>query len=474
MNTLGLSGQVLRLAACDSVTTEIRMEPRPAVGEETRAVAMALEYVRLADGGRSAARSGWLAAPAGWLAHLSAHQLHRLTTPQSDERLPPTATAQASASEAGEFEPFVRRFERQILNYLWHMTGEEQSAYDLTQEVFFRAWQRFATISRYEQPRAWLFRVATNLARTHNTSRTRQAAPLSDISLLRGDDTPGASDPARRFVESELVRQVLLQLPPKRRACRLIGAHRTTMRSQRRVRSDELELRERLHVLAGLRPQWGYRRLHVLLQRERAQQGAPRVINRKRVYRLYRLEGLAVRRRTRKRVAVPPRGTVAHAWTRGQAWAMDFLQDVLADGRRFRTLNILDTVMRECLAIEVDTSLPGARVVRVLDQLVQQYSTPKQLTVDNGPEFVGLALDVWAATRTVTLDFIEPGKPAHNGYLESFNGTLRDECLNTHWFVSLAQARQVIEEWKEDYNTQRPHSALRQLPPAVSAHTIPA
>jgi RNA polymerase sigma-70 factor (ECF subfamily) len=127
-------------------------------------------------------------------------------------------TAQASASEASECEPFVLRFERQILNYLWRMTGEEQSAYDLTQEVFFRAWQRFATISRYEQPRTWLFRVATNLARTHNTSRNRRAAPLSDISLLTGDDVPGASDPARRVVQSELVRQVLLQLPPKGRA----------------------------------------------------------------------------------------------------------------------------------------------------------------------------------------------------------------------------------------------------------------
>jgi RNA polymerase sigma-70 factor (ECF subfamily) len=179
---------------------------------------MALEYVRLSDGGQSTARSGWLAAPARWLARLSDRWLHRLTTPQSDERLPPADTAQASASAAGEFEPFVRRFERQILNYLWRMTGEEQSAYDLTQEVFFRAWQRFATISRYEQPRAWLFRVATNLARTYNTSRNRRAAPWSDSSLLGDDDAPGASDPARRFVESELVRQVLLQLPPKRRA----------------------------------------------------------------------------------------------------------------------------------------------------------------------------------------------------------------------------------------------------------------
>jgi putative transposase len=254
----------------------------------------------------------------------------------------------------------------------------------------------------------------------------------------------------------------------QRRACRLIQAHRTTMRYRHQRRADEAELRQRLHTLAGQRPRWGYRRLHVLLQRERG------VINRKRVYRLYRLEGLAVRRRKRKRVAVAPRGAVVRTWSRGQAWAMDFMQDTLADGRRFRTLNVLDTVTRECLAIEVDTSLPGQRVVRVLDQLVAQCGAPQQITVDNGPEFAGLALDVWAAARHVTLDFIEPGKPSQNGYLESFNGKFRDECLNAHWFLTLAQARQIILEWKEDYNTQRPHSALQQLPPAVFAQSIPA
>jgi putative transposase len=150
---------------------------------------------------------------------------------------------------------------------------------------------------------------------------------------------------------------------------------------------------------------------------------------------------------------------------------------VLADGRRFRTLNILDIVTRECLAIEVDTSLPGQRVVRVLDQLVERHGAPKQITIDNGPEFTGQVLDAWAYRQQVALDFIEPGKPAQNGYLESFNGTFRDECpicLNVHWFLNLAQARQIIQDWKENYNTQRPHSALNQQPPAVFAHTIPA
>jgi putative transposase len=243
----------------------------------------------------------------------------------------------------------------------------------------------------------------------------------------------------------------------QRRACQVIGAHRRTMAIngyQRRVHTDEAQVRERLRVLAAERPRWGYRRLYLLLKRELGQ------INHKRVQRLYRLEGLAIRRRKRKRVARTPRGMRAVAWQPGEAWAMDFLQDVLADGRRFRTLNVLDTVTRECLAIEVDTSLPGQRVVRLLDQLILWHGAPKQITLDNGPEFTGQALDVWAYHHQVTLDFIDPGKPMQNGYLESFNGKFRDECLNVHWFRSLADARRIIEVWRESYNTERPHSAL--------------
>lgn len=247
----------------------------------------------------------------------------------------------------------------------------------------------------------------------------------------------------------------------ERRACRVAGAHRKTMRYRRHAREDEPELRERLRVLAAQRPRWGYRRLHVLLRRE---VGA---INRKRVQRLYRLEGLALRRRKRKRTARIARVVAPVVWRRGEAWAIDFMQDVLTDGRRFRTLNVLDTVTRECLAIEVDTSLPGQRVVRVLDRLVEWHGKPKQITLDNGPEFTGQGLDVWAYERGVRLDFIDPGRPMQNGYLESFNGKLRDECLNAHWFGSLKEARVMIETWKEDYNTTRPHSALGNQTPAV-------
>jgi putative transposase len=148
---------------------------------------------------------------------------------------------------------------------------------------------------------------------------------------------------------------------------------------------------------------------------------------------------------------------------------MDCMQDVLADGRRLRTLTVLDVVRRECLAIEVDTSLPGRRVVRLLQQLICWHGTPKQSTLDNGPEFTAQALDVWAYAHGVTLDFIAPGKPMQNGYLESCNGKVRDECLDIHWFRSLADARQSIEDWRESYNTQRPHSALGGRTPTQQA-----
>lgn len=237
------------------------------------------------------------------------------------------------------------------------------------------------------------------------------------------------------------------------------------MRYQRRMRTDELQVRERLRTLAAERPRWGYRRLYLLLKREFGR------INHKRVQRLYRLEGLAIRRRKRKRkrVAGTPRGMRAMAWQPGEAWAMDFMQDVLADGRRFRTLNVLDTITRACLAIEVDTSLPGQRVVRLLDQLILWHGTPKRITLDNGPEFTGQILDAWAYEHRVELAFIDPGRPMQNGYLESFNGKFRDECLNIHWFRSLADARYIIEDWRESYNTERPHSALCGHPPAEYA-----
>jgi putative transposase len=239
----------------------------------------------------------------------------------------------------------------------------------------------------------------------------------------------------------------------QRRACRLVGCHRATARYQARPAAED-RLRERLRTLAAERPRFGYRRLTILLRRE---EGA---INHKRVYRLYRADGLSVRRRARKRVARTLRTSMSGPLRGVEVWAIDFMQDTLADGRGFRTLNVVDLFTRACLAIEVDTSLPGRRVTRVLEQLCEQYGTPTQLRLDNGPEFTGQALDAWAYRQGVRLDFIDPGKPMQNGYLESFNGRFRDECLNQHWFLDLADARQLIEAWRVDYNVVRPHSGL--------------
>ena len=144
---------------------------------------------------------------------------------------------------------------------------------------------------------------------------------------------------------------------------------------------------------------------------------------------------------------------------------MDFMSDSLATGKSFRTLNIVDDYTRECLAIEVDTSLPGERVARVLDRLIKSDRKPEVIVVDNGPEFAGKVLDTWAVRNQVQMRFIDPGKPIQNAYIESFNARLRDECLNQHWFVSLDEARRVIEEWREDYNQQRPHSSLDHQTP---------
>lgn len=251
----------------------------------------------------------------------------------------------------------------------------------------------------------------------------------------------------------------------QRRACRLVNLSRATARYRIRGAQDHT-VRQRLRMLAAQRPRFGYRRLTVLLRRECGP------LNHKRVYRLYRAAGLQVPRRQRKRVAgsrtvVPP--VVQQA---NQQWAMDFVQDTTATGQSFRALTLVDTYTRECQAIEVARSLPSERVIRVLERMMMMYGRPERIRVDNGPEFVSRALDQWAARQGIQLHFITPGKPMENGHIESFNGKLRDECLNQHWFLDLADAQQLIEAWRVDYNTVRPHSALGNLPPAwLAEHT---
>jgi putative transposase len=183
-----------------------------------------------------------------------------------------------------------------------------------------------------------------------------------------------------------------------------------------------------------------------------------------RVYRLYREAGLAVRRR--KRIGPVERHPLPKPLAPNVSWSMDFIADGLSDGRRFRCLAIVDDFSRECLAIEVDTTLPGTRVAAVLDRLAADRGLPESITVDHGPEFDGQVLDEWAYRNHVRLAFIRPGKPNENAYIESWNGKFRDECLNEHWFTSLRHAREVIEAWREEYNTERTHSSLGDITPA--------
>ena len=263
----------------------------------------------------------------------------------------------------------------------------------------------------------------------------------------------------------------------ERHACGLIGMHRGSWRYRRRRRSDAA-LRTRLRELAAERPRFGYRRLCILLRRDRADPGEPRWrVNQKRVYRLYREEGLAMRRKQRKRFRAEARVPLEMPTRANEVWTMDYTHDELSRGRKFRTLNLMDGYTRKALAIEVDTSLPGSRVVRVLDRLGERGGMPVAIQVDNGTEFTSRAIDQWAYQRGVRLHFIEPGKPTQNALIESFNGKFRDECLNQNWFVDLREAREVIEAWRVDYNTVRPHSALDYQTPeefAAGAAARPA
>lgn len=210
-----------------------------------------------------------------------------------------------------------------------------------------------------------------------------------------------------------------------------------------------------------MRPRFGYRRVHEMLRRERDDERRPRWrVNIKRVYRIYREEGLAVRRRKRKSRAGIPRVPLAAPERPNQGWSMDFIHDALSTGRKFKVLTVEDQFAREALATEADFCLPGKSVVAVLERRRLQGRLPEWIVCDNEGPFAGRDVDQWAHQHGVRLAFIEPGKPQQNGYTESFHSRLRDECLNQHWFTSLADARATIETWRVDYNTVRPHSSL--------------
>ena len=222
----------------------------------------------------------------------------------------------------------------------------------------------------------------------------------------------------------------------------------------------------RLRDIALTRVRFGYRRLTVLLKREGWEVG------RRRVYRLYRELGLEMRSKKRRKLASQQRGNVEKAERANQRWSMDFVTDRLENGRYFRTLTIVDQYTRECPALEPAHSLTAAKVAHVLDAIAVDRGYPESITVDNGTEFSSRIMDGWAYEHGVKLDFIRPGKPVDNGYIESFNGRLRDECLNTHLFWSIEDARDKLEKWRMDYNVHRPHSALANLPPAAFANAL--
>lgn len=244
----------------------------------------------------------------------------------------------------------------------------------------------------------------------------------------------------------------------QRRACRLVGLAPKVYRHRSR-RSDDCALRARLRSLALARRRFGYLRLHLLLRREGV------LVNHKKVYRLYREEKLAVRKRGGRKRALGTRAPLALPEGRNQRWSLDFVSDALRDGRRFRILAIVDDFTRECLGLVVDTSLSGIRVARELDRLIEMRGRPRSIVSDNGTELTSRAMLRWQLETGIAWHYIQPGKPQQNAFIESFNGRLRDECLNEALFSTLHEARRIIEAWRVDYNQERPHTSLNGLTP---------
>lgn len=263
----------------------------------------------------------------------------------------------------------------------------------------------------------------------------------------------------RRFALPYLLKAYQIS---ERRACQVIVVNRSTVQ-YKSVKTDVPALRARINEIAATRVRYGYPRIHVLLRREGW------LVNRKRVYRIYREEGLSMRvklPRRRKSIVIRDR---AKAEAVNQTWSMDFMADNLADGRKIRLLTIVDNFSRECLAIDVGPGFKGTDVAHVLTNIVAERGRPRWIRCDNGPEFVSKALDQWAYWNKVELDFSRPGKPTDNAFIESFNGRVRQELLNASWFESLDQAREMCTAWKAEYNLHRPHRSLGNLPPVAFA-----
>ena len=251
----------------------------------------------------------------------------------------------------------------------------------------------------------------------------------------------------------------------QRRACRALGFSRACVRYRTRKRTDQ-RLRVLLRTLAEQRPRYGYRRLHALLRRRGER------VNKKRVHRLYREEGLHLRRQNRRRKRCGPRSGLLPCSRPNQRWSLDFMQDSLGSGRKVRLLNVIDDCTRECLCIEVSTGFSGLYVTRVLERLCQHRGCPETIRSDNGTEFVSVDVQRWAKARGIQWHCIEPGKPTQNSHIESGSGKLRDECLNRNLWRDLAEVRRETEQYKTEYNTERPHQALRYLTPSEYAQKL--
>lgn len=248
-----------------------------------------------------------------------------------------------------------------------------------------------------------------------------------------------------------------------RRATDVVLVHRSTIYYQSQRKPDDAE-RLRIKEIAATRVRYGYRRIHTLLQREGWH------INHKKTYRIYCEEGLNLRvKRPRRNKSAKQRSTPLQATIINQYWSMDFVSDTLFNGRRFRALTIVDNFSRECLAIYADSGIKGRDVVELMEHLKSIRDLPAAIKVDNGPEFISMDLDRWAYENGVELDFSRPGKPTDNAMIESFNRSFRDECLNMHWFLSLEDAREKIEIWRQEYNDFRPHSSLENRTPSEFA-----
>lgn len=248
----------------------------------------------------------------------------------------------------------------------------------------------------------------------------------------------------------------------ERRACQLVGAHRSQVRYRAR-RAVDIKLVERIKAIAFEKRRFGYRRIHMMLKREGI------IVNHKKLYRLYYACGLKVRKRAGRKRALGLRGSYLKATKPNQKWSLDFVHDALANGRKIRLLTIIDDYTRECLKIEVDTSLNGKRVKGALEELITIRGKPEIIMSDNGTEFTSNAMLQWMEEKKINWQYIQPGKPYQNGSIESFNGKLRDECLNENWFLTIKEAQVRIEKWRQDYNGCRPHSALGGKTPAEAA-----